>query len=70
MARLKLKNDHNKFAILKKVKGQELFDSMVEFLQRSKIHYALTHSPDVIYESLVKQELKTKHGVTIQTYLQ
>jgi predicted DNA-binding protein with PD1-like motif len=55
MARLKLKNDHNKFAILKKVKGQELFDSMVEFLQRSKIHYALTHSPDVIYESMVKQ---------------
>ena len=28
---------------------------MVEFLQRSKIHFALTHSPNVIYESLVKQ---------------
>jgi hypothetical protein len=28
---------------------------MVEFLQRSKIHYALTRSPDVVYESLVKQ---------------
>ena len=55
MARLKLKSDHNKFAILKKAKGQELFDSMVDFLLRSKIHFALTHSPDVIYESMVKQ---------------
>jgi hypothetical protein len=55
MARLKLKEDHNKFAILNKEKGHERYDSMVEFLQRSKIHYALTHSPDVVYESLVKQ---------------
>lgn len=28
---------------------------MVEFLQHSKIHYALTHSPNVIYELMVKQ---------------
>jgi hypothetical protein len=56
MARLQLKKDHNKFDVLKKAKGHhERHDSMVEFLQRSKIHYALTHSPDVIYESMVKQ---------------
>ena len=55
MARLQLKKDHNKFAILRKAKGHERYDSMVEFLQRSKIHYALTHSPDVVYESMVKQ---------------
>jgi hypothetical protein len=55
MARLQLKKDHNKFAVLKKENGHERYDSMVEFLQHSKIHYALTHSPDVIYESLVKQ---------------
>ena len=57
MARLELKSDHNKYAILKKAKGQELFDSMVDFLQSFKIHYALTHSPDVISESMVKQIL-------------
>ena len=55
MARLQLKQDHNKFAILKKAKGHEQYDSMVEFLQRSKIHYALSRSPDVVYESMVKQ---------------
>ena len=55
MARLQLKKDHNKFVVLKKAKGHERYDSMVEFLQRSKIHYALTHSPDVVYESMVKQ---------------
>jgi hypothetical protein len=55
MARLEFKKDHNKLAILKKAKDHEEYDSMVEFLQRSKIHYALTHSPNVIYESMVKQ---------------
>ena len=55
MARLQFKKDHNKFAVLKKAKGHERYDSMVEFLQRSKIRYALTHSPNVIYESMVKQ---------------
>lgn len=55
MARLTIKADHNKFAILNKAKGHERYDSMVDFLQRSKIHYALTHSPDVVYESMVKQ---------------
>jgi hypothetical protein len=57
MATLQFKKDHNKVAFLKKAKDHELYDSMVEFLQRSKIHYALTHSPNVIYESMVKQFL-------------
>jgi hypothetical protein len=55
MAPLQFKQDHNKVAFLSKTKDHELYDPMVEFLQRSKIHYALTHSPNVIYESLVKQ---------------
>ena len=55
MAPLQFKKDHNKVAFLSKAKEHELYDSMVEFLKRSKIHYALTHSPNVIYESLVKQ---------------
>lgn len=55
MAQLELKGDHNKYAILKKAKGHGEFDLMVEFLQRSKIHYALTHRPNLIYESMVKQ---------------
>ena len=53
MAQLELKGDHNKYVILKKVKGHEEFDLMVEFLQRSKIHYALTHCPNLICESMV-----------------
>ena len=55
MAQLELKGDHNKYVILKKAKGHEEYDLMVEFLQRSKIHYALTHCPNLIYESVVKQ---------------
>lgn len=55
MARLELKGDHNKYAILKTKKGHEEFDLMVEFLQRSKIHYALTYCPNLVCESLVKQ---------------
>lgn len=55
MAQLQLKKDHNKFAILKKAKGHEEYDLMVEFLQRSKIHYALTKFPNMVYDSLVKQ---------------
>lgn len=55
MASLEFKHDHNKVAFLSKTKDHELYDSMVEFLLRSKIHYALTHSPNVIYESLLKQ---------------
>ena len=55
MANLEFKKDHNKVAFLGKAKGHEEYDPMVEFLKRSKIHYALTHSPNVIYESLVKQ---------------
>ena len=55
MAALKFKIDHNKVAFLGSVKGHEVFDPMVEFLQRSKLSYALTHYPEVVYESLVTQ---------------
>ena len=55
MANLQFKKDHNKVAFLGKAKGHEVYDPMVDFLKRSKIHYALTHSPNVIYESLVRQ---------------
>jgi hypothetical protein len=55
MAPLQFKKDHNKVAFLSKTKEHELYGPMVEFLTRSKIHYALTHSPNVIYESMVKQ---------------
>ena len=55
MAQLELRGDHNKYAILKKAKGHEEFDLMVEFLQRSKIHYALTYCPNLVCESMVKQ---------------
>ena len=59
MASLKLKHDHNKVAFLGMKRGHELYEPMVEFLKRSKIYYALTHSPDVIYESLVRQFWQT-----------
>ena len=59
MSALKLKYDHNQVAFLGKKKGHELYEPMVEFLKRSKIHSALTHSPDVIYESLVRQFWQT-----------
>jgi hypothetical protein len=53
MAALKFKGDHNKVAFLGSAKGHEVFEPMVEFLQRSKLSYALTHYPEVVYESLV-----------------
>ena len=55
MASLPLKPDHNKVAFLGNAKGHELFEPMVEFLKRSKIRFALTHSPNAVYESLVTQ---------------
>ena len=55
MASLNFKPEHNKVAFLGKAKGHEEYDPMVDFLKRSKIHFALTHSPNVIYESLVRQ---------------
>ena len=51
MTALKLKYDHNQVAFLGKKKGHELYEPMVEFLKKSKIHYALTHSPDVTYQN-------------------
>ena len=62
-----MKHDHNKVAFLGMKRGHELYEPMVEFLKRSKIHYALTHSPSVIYESLVRQFWQTaqaRHGDT------
>ena len=59
MAALKLEHDHNKVAYLGMKRGHEFYEPMVEFLKRSKIHYALTHSPSVIYESLVRQFWQT-----------
>jgi hypothetical protein len=55
MAALKFKDDHNKVAFLGRAKGNDVFELMVDFLQRSKLRYALTHCPPVVYESLVKQ---------------
>ena len=59
MATLQLKKDHNKVGYLGKAKGYEIYEPMIEFLKRSKIHYALTHCPSVIYESLVRQFWQT-----------
>ena len=59
MADLLFKGDHNKQAFLGRGKGDGHYVQMMEFLQRSKIHYALTQYPDVIHESLVKQFWRT-----------
>ena len=61
-----MKHDHNKVAYLGTKRVHEMYEPMVEFLKRSKIHYALTHSPSVIYESLVRQFWQTvkKRGDT------
>ena len=55
MAELLFKGDHNKQAFLGRGKGDGHYVQMMEFLQRSKIHYALTQYPVIIHESLVKQ---------------
>ena len=55
MAELQFKGDHNKTAFLGRAKGDEHYVPMMEFLQRSKIHFALTHYPAVVYESLITQ---------------
>ncbi|MBP5700277.1 MAG: hypothetical protein J6W71_05480 [Methanobrevibacter sp.] len=52
MTALKLKYDHNQVAFLGKKKCQiSLYVPMLEFLKKSKIHYELTHSPDVTYQN-------------------
>ena len=55
MVELLFKGDHNKQAFLGRGKEDGDYLQMMEFLQRSKIHYALTHYPVIIHESLVKQ---------------
>lgn len=55
MAELLFKGDHNKQAFLGHGKGDGHYVQMMEFLQRSKIHYALTQYPVIIHESLVRQ---------------
>jgi hypothetical protein len=54
MAELLFKGDHNKQAFLGRVKGDAHYVQMMEFLQRSKIQFALTRYPDIIHGSLVK----------------
>jgi hypothetical protein len=59
MGELLFKGDHNKQAFLGRGKGDGHYVEMMKFLQRSKIHYALTQYPNVINESLVKQFWRT-----------
>jgi hypothetical protein len=65
MAALLFKGDHNKHAFLGRAKGDEDYVGTMEFLQRSKIHYALIHYPDVIHESLVTQFWGTARTRTV-----
>ena len=55
MAELLFKGDHNKQAFLGRGKGDAHYVQMMEFLQRSKIHFALSQYPDIKHEYLVKQ---------------
>ena len=66
MAALKFKGDHNKIAFLGSAKGDEVFEPMVEFLQWSKLRYALTHYPELVYESLVTQFWETTEERSIE----
>ena len=65
MAELLFKGDHNKHAFLGRGKGDEDYVGMIEFLQRSKIHYALIHYPNIIHESLVVQFWETARTRTV-----
>ena len=66
MAELLFKGDHNKHAFLGHGKGDCNYVEMMEFLQRSKIHYALTRYPDVIHESLVTQFWRTARTRSVE----
>ena len=48
MAELYFKGDHNKHAFLDRGKNDEDYVDMMEFLQRSKIRYALLQYPEII----------------------
>ena len=66
MSNLSFKSDHNKTAYLTKTKSHEEFDPMVDFLLRSKLHFALTVYPDLISVSLVKQFWNTAKVVNTE----
>nr|GEU48493.1 putative ribonuclease H-like domain-containing protein [Tanacetum cinerariifolium] len=55
MATLQYKDDHNKVAYLKKGKGWEAYEQILDFLHRSHIRYALTHRLRTVFDSLVQQ---------------
>ncbi|GJS59472.1 hypothetical protein Tco_0654256 [Tanacetum coccineum] len=55
MAALTYKDDHNKVAYLEKSKGSEEYHQILDFLNGSTLRYALTHCPQIVYDSLVKQ---------------
>jgi hypothetical protein len=65
MAALYFKGDHNKHAFLDSGKNDEDYVDMMEFLQRSKICYALVQYPAIIYESLVVQFWETAQVRTV-----
>jgi hypothetical protein len=66
MAELLFKGDHNKHAFSGRGKGDDHYVEMMEFLQRSKIHYALTRYPAIIHESLVTQFWRTTHTRSVE----
>ena len=66
MVELQFKGDHNKTAFLGRAKGDERYVQMMEFLQRSKIHFALTHYPDVVYESLITKFCGTARECSVE----
>ncbi|GJU06155.1 hypothetical protein Tco_1122585 [Tanacetum coccineum] len=55
MATLKYNDDHNKIAYLGRERGCEDFTDILSYLDHSPLRYALTHSPPVVFDSLVKQ---------------
>nr|GFB48625.1 hypothetical protein [Tanacetum cinerariifolium] len=55
MVALLYKDDRNKVAYLKKEKGWEAYEQILDFLNRSHIRYALTQHPPAVFNSLVKQ---------------
>ena len=65
MAELYFKGDHNKHAFLGRGKNDADYLGMMDFLRRSKIHYALMQYPPTIYESMVVQFWQTAETRTV-----
>nr|GEX59788.1 putative ribonuclease H-like domain-containing protein [Tanacetum cinerariifolium] len=63
-----LLDDHNKVAHLKKRKGWEAYERILDFLNRSHIWYALTHHPPIVFDSLVKQFWATATVRTLEAW--